>query len=119
MNRYWFFSWHITYLSYEPELYPGDVKVERSSVAVRVDEGHWLETKNKYKIQIQFTGTFNIHYTFKSSLKSCILLLVKLLSLYNLNNTMDGTSVASTAYPFGAPEFMSVFNGVYVYSLNL
>jgi hypothetical protein len=32
---------------------------------------------------------------------------------------MDGTSVASTAYPFGAPEFMSVFNGVYVYSLNL
>ena len=49
MNRYWFFSWHITYLSYEPELYPGDVKVERSSVAVRVDEGHWLETKNKGK----------------------------------------------------------------------
>ena len=25
---------------------------------------------------------------------------------------MDGTSVASTACPFGAPEFMSVFNGV-------
>ena len=99
-----FFSWHITYLAYEPELYPGDVNVERSSVAVRVNEGHWLETKNKYKNTIQFTGTFN---TFRSSLKRCILL-VKVLSLYNPNNTMGGTSVASTDHPFGASELMSV-----------